>query len=92
MEINEKPMVKPDNYLVWAILTTLLCCMPFGIVAIVYAAGVDSAWNNGNYAEAMEKSRSAAKWCKLSALVGGIGIVLYILLIIALVMLNVLAM
>ncbi|MGB4290272.1 MAG: CD225/dispanin family protein, partial [Dethiobacteria bacterium] len=24
-----------DDYLVWAILATIFCCLPFGIVAIV---------------------------------------------------------
>jgi hypothetical protein len=26
------------NHLVWAILATLFCCLPLGIVSIVYAA------------------------------------------------------
>ena len=34
---NYQP-VRPDNYLVVAILTTICCCMPFGIVSIVYAS------------------------------------------------------
>lgn len=29
------PMQKPDNYLVWSILCTVLCCIPFGVAAIV---------------------------------------------------------
>ena len=29
----------PDNYLVWSILVTLFCCLPFGIVAIARFAG-----------------------------------------------------
>jgi uncharacterized membrane protein YvbJ len=33
---------KPDNYLVWSILATLFCCLIPGIVAIVYAAQVDT--------------------------------------------------
>ena len=34
---GQRPL-KPDNNLVWAILCTLLCCLPFGIVSIVYAS------------------------------------------------------
>lgn len=30
----------PDNYLVYSILTTLFCCLPFGIVGIVKSAQV----------------------------------------------------
>lgn len=79
--MNNKPQVKPDNYLAWAIVTTLCCCMPFGVVAIVNAAGVDSAWSRGDYDEALLKSQNAAKWCKLSAVVGGIVIFLYIVIL-----------
>ena len=49
MENNQQntPMIKPDSNLVWAILTTLICCLPFGVVAIVKACKVDSLWANG---------------------------------------------
>ena len=58
---------KPDNYLVWAILSTLLCCMPFGIVAIVKATQVDTFWAQGNLAEAIEAANAAKKWTIVSA-------------------------
>src|SRR4051794_27850110 len=35
------PGPKPDSPLAWAIASTLCCCLPFGIVAIVYAAQVN---------------------------------------------------
>ena len=31
---------EPENYLVWAILCTVLCCLPIGIVSIVYSTKV----------------------------------------------------
>ena len=34
---TNKPMA-PDSHLTWAIISTLLCCWPFGIPAIVNAA------------------------------------------------------
>ena len=37
------------SYLVPAIFTTVLCCMPFGIVAIVYAAQVGSKLAAGDF-------------------------------------------
>jgi len=59
-----RPAVKPPpNYLVYAILTTLFCCLPFGIVAIVYAAQVDSKAIAGNMAEAQANSKNAKTWC-----------------------------
>ena len=38
------PLSRPvyiPNHLVWAILTTLFCCLPLGVVSIVYASQVD---------------------------------------------------
>ena len=50
---EDKKLVKPDNFLVWAILSTALGCLfPIGIVAIVYANKFDSLWYAGRYAEA----------------------------------------
>jgi len=61
---------KPSNYLVSAILATLFCCLPFGVVAIVYAAQVDSKWNAGDHAGAQEASGKAKLWSNVSALTG----------------------
>ena len=47
------------NHLVWAILVTLFCCLPLGIVAIVYAAKVDSLAAAGQYAQAQEAADKA---------------------------------
>lgn len=59
---NQPPMVKPNNYLVWAILGTIFCCLPFGIVSIVYASKVDGLWLAGNYFAATEAARKAKTW------------------------------
>ena len=61
-------------------MTTLFCCLPFGIVSIVYAAKVDGAWASGDYATAMSASQNAKKWAIISASVGVAVIVLYIFL------------
>ena len=68
---------KPSNNLVWAILTTILCCLPLGIVSIVYASKVDSLWYTGQYAAAEDASRKAGKWAMWAAIVSVIGIILY---------------
>lgn len=65
--MNNLTSQKPDNYLVWAILSTVLCCMPFGIVAIVKATQVDTFWAQGNQAEAIEAANAAKKWTIVSA-------------------------
>lgn len=49
----------PDNYLIWAILATICCCIPTGIVAIIYAAKVSPAYYRGDYIAAMDASSKA---------------------------------
>ncbi|MGC4005869.1 MAG: CD225/dispanin family protein [Pirellulales bacterium] len=56
----------PPNYLVHSILITVLCCLPFGVVALVYAAQVESKWSSGDYAGAMSASNSAKLWCQIA--------------------------
>lgn len=60
-------LVGPPNNLVWAILATLLCCLPTGIVAIVYAAQVDSKFAAGDVPGAQYASEQAMKWSWISA-------------------------
>jgi hypothetical protein len=59
--------VGPPNHLVWAILVTLFCCLPGGIVAIVYAAQVDSKFMAGDVAGAQYASDQAKLWSWISA-------------------------
>jgi hypothetical protein len=72
----------PPNYLVWAILTTILCCLPAGIVSIVYAAQVNSKWSAGDVAGAQRSSQNARTWAIVSAVAGVVLIVLYVLLVV----------
>src|SRR5262245_52654785 len=58
------------NYLVQAILTTVFCCLPFGIVAIVYAAQVNSKLAGGDLQGAMETSSKAKTWTLVAFLCG----------------------
>ena len=70
----------PDNYLVWAILTTVFCCLPLGIVSIVYSTKVSGLWSQGRYAEAQAAADNAKKWAILSAIVGAVvGVIVVIL-------------
>ena len=71
----------PDNYLIWAILTTVFCCPPLGIASIVNAAKVSSVYAAGDYAGAQKASDDAKKWAIWSAVGGGIFLILYIILI-----------
>ena len=67
------------NHMVWAILATLFCCLPTGIVSIIQAAKVNGLVAAGDIAGAQAASASAKKWAIISAGVA-IGLtVLYIL-------------
>jgi hypothetical protein len=54
------------NYLVFAILSTVLCCLPAGIPAIVYAAQVNGKLQVGDIAGAQIASQNAKMWCWIS--------------------------
>ena len=71
---------EPDNYLVWAILCTVLCCLPFGIVSLVYSTKVSGLWSQGRYAEAQAAADSAKKWAIIGAIVGGVIAVIIVVL------------
>jgi hypothetical protein len=72
----------PPNYLVWAILSTILCCLPFGIVSIVYAAQVNSKWQVGDVTGANMASQNAKTWAWVSFVVGLFGILIWIMLMV----------
>lgn len=73
----------PPNYLVWAILSTILCCLPLGVVSIVFAAQVNGKWAAGDHAGARESSEKARKFAIWSAIAGVIAAILYGVLIFA---------
>lgn len=68
------------NHLVWAILSTLFCCLPLGIVSIVYAAQVDGKRAAGDIAGAREASGKAGMWALFSALAGPVVMLLWLML------------
>lgn len=74
----------PDNNLVWAILSTLLCCWPFGIPAIVNAAKVDKYWLAGHHEEAIYAANEAKRWAKISAIAAVVFWALYIIFVVVL--------
>ena len=71
---------KPKSHLALSILVTILCCWPFGIPAIVYSAKVNNRWNEGDAAGAQDASKKAMTWIIVSAILGIVGTVLYILI------------
>jgi len=80
--MENQPTNPPDNNLVWAILCTVLCCLPLGIVAIIKSSNVNTLWAQGNYEAAQKAADDAKKYSIWGAAITLIGIVLYVLIII----------
>lgn len=72
------------NHLVWAILSTLFCCLPLGIVSIVFAAQVNTKVAAGDLAGARESSAKAKQFAIWSAGVSIAVVVLYVLFVVVL--------
>lgn len=60
----------PNNYLIWAILATICCCIATGVVAIVYASKVSPAYYRGDYLAAQQASERASMWVIISFVLG----------------------
>ncbi|MEL1265473.1 CD225/dispanin family protein [Pseudoxanthomonas putridarboris] len=79
--LPSQPAPYIPNHLVWAILSTLFCCLPFGVVSIVFAAQVDGKRMAGDIAGAQESSRKAKLWAIVSAATALVPITLYLLFV-----------
>ena len=72
---------KPENNLVWAILCTVLCCLPLGIISIIYATKVDTLYAQGDFQRAQNSADDAKKFAIIGAALSVVAVVLYIALI-----------
>jgi RNA polymerase subunit RPABC4/transcription elongation factor Spt4 len=73
------PGATVPNYLAFAVLSTILCCIPAGIPAIVYSSQVNSKLLAGDLAGAQAASRNAKLWCWISFGLGLATIGLFVL-------------
>lgn len=81
--MGTNPGMPPDNNLVWAILATIFCFLPLGVVAIIKSTEVNSKWAMGDYAGAQMSLDESKKWTKWSVIVsviiyGGFALVYFI--------------
>ncbi len=81
--MENTPIQKPNNFLVWAILSTAMCWLPLGIVAILKASKVDALWHAGQHDEAIATAAEAKKWTLITAGCGVVWIAIYVLIMIA---------
>jgi Interferon-induced transmembrane protein len=69
---------EPGLWLGLSIGATLVCCLPLGVVGIIFAAMAMDANNKGDYYLAQERTRQAKTWTLWSFGVGLGVIVLYV--------------
>ncbi len=76
---------KPLNatpYLVFAILTTVLCFLPLGIPAIVYATKINTALAMGDMITAWDAAKKSRLFSILSAVIAAVLVILWVVLMV----------
>lgn len=68
----------PPTYLVWSVIMTLLCCLPAGVVAIIFACQVSSKFYAGDMEGAEKASERAQIWIIVSFVLGVMANTLYL--------------
>ena len=68
--VSGTPECPPTN-LVWAIITTLCCCMPLGVLGIVFATLTKKHYKQGDYLKA-EKYSEYGAWAIIAAIIIGL--------------------
>ena len=80
---NSQPQFpQPQSHLALAIISTLFCCLPTGIYALVQSSRVESLYAAGRYDAAVNASRSSMRWSIAGMILAVVGTLLYVLLII----------
>ena len=75
------PTTTVPNYLVMAIISAL-CCMPLGVVAIIFAAQVNSKVAAGDIAGATESSKKAKMFSIIALALGLVAVLIYVVWIV----------
>lgn len=78
---NQPQAYCPTTWLWQSIVVTILCCLPLGIVGIIYASRVQELWAQGRQAEAERASRTAKNWTLAGFVLSLAGYIIYFLFI-----------
>ncbi len=71
------PNACPDNNMGLAIFTTICCCLPLGIFAIIRASKVETYWLMKQYDMATKAAEEAKKYSLIGIVVGVVVNVIY---------------
>ncbi len=75
--------VKVDPWLWQSIVATILCCLPAGVVGIIYASKSQSAAAVGDIVGAQRYAGTARTWTLVAAGAALVGIIAYIIFVVA---------
>ncbi len=67
-KMPQPPM--PPTFMVWAILSTICCCLPAGVVAIIFSSQVSSRYFAHDYEGARRASERTELWIIISIVAG----------------------
>ena len=77
---NQGDTVNWVPYLVVSIISTLCCCLPFGIVAIVFSTKINGAVTAGDIEEAKKAAKTAKIWIIAAVVAGIVASTVYLIL------------
>lgn len=73
------PYINSGGILAFAIVSTVMCCWPCGIPAIVYAAKINGQMAAGDYIGAQESARLSKMWSWIA--VGSISVIIVLYMV-----------
>ena len=74
---DQVPVFKPDNNMALAVITTVCCCLPLGIVAIIKANSVDTLYMMKQYSAAINAAKETKKWSIIGIVLSVVFWILY---------------
>ena len=79
LECKEKSLnSEVKDYTIYSVLSMVLCCVPFGVVSLIYSSKAAMLVKNGKTSEAEEMSQKAKNWAIAAAITGFILTSIYI--------------
>lgn len=79
--MEDQMTIKPNNNMALAIFTTVCCCVPFGIIAIIKANSVNTLYMAKQYNAAVLAANEAKKWSYIGIAISFIVWIIYLFFI-----------